>query len=211
MPNIHFSKNHNTSSLRFWTWRDLNRRIHTVKSDEENQAEEFAERAAEIRENLAFLLGAGLSEGAEVALNSLAEGDMNDFCIMVDLAEPVEISGVEPLSEDIRKHLHNFLDKEPWRSLVIDHDITVALACLDEVGANATNVPWYEAAPHLVELMARVLDQANKEQLIRFVGEYNALAERDQLHLPAQLVGIFDELVHAATQRLGMPRQAISK
>ena len=136
---------------------------------------------------------------------------MTDFCIMVDLAEPIDIPDVEPLSEDVRKQLHNFLDGEPWHSLVVDNDIIVTLASLDAVGANASNRPWYEQAPHLVELMARLLDDVNKEQLIRLVGEYNALAERDHLHLPAELATVFESLVHNACQRLGLPMQEIKQ
>ena len=209
MPNIRFTKNHHSSSLRFWTWREFNRRMQTAREDDAAQAEEFATRAAEVREEVTFLLSAGLSEGAEEALNALAEGDMNDFCILVDLAEPIDIPDVEPLDEEVRKQLHNFLDGEPWHSLVIDNDITVTLASLDAIGANPTNRPWYEQAPHLVELMARLLDQVNKEQLMRLVGEYNALAERDHLHLPTELATVFESLVHNACQRLGLPMQEI--
>lgn len=210
MPNIRFTKNHHSSSLRFWTWREFNRKMQAAREDDDTQAQEFAERAEEVREQLNFLLSAGLSEGAEMSLNALAEGDMTDFCIMVDLAEPIEIPGVAPLAEDIRKQLHNFLDGEPWHSLVIDNDIVVTLASLDAIGANATNRPWYEQAPHLVEHMARLLDAVNKEQLIRLVGEYNALAERDHLHLPQELATVFESLVHNACQRLGMPNQDIA-
>lgn len=211
MANIQFTKNHDSSSMRFWTWRELNRRVQTAKKDDQERATEFSERAQEVRDEVEFLLGAGLSEGAEQALNSLAEEDMTDFCIMVDLAEPIEIPDVVALDNDTRNHLHNFLDKEPWHSLAIDNDITVALASLDDIGATSTNRPWYQHAPHLVELMARLLDQVNKEQLIRFVGEYNALAERDHLHLPGELSDVFESLVHSSTQRLGMPMQTISK
>ena len=137
MPNIRFTKNHHSSSVRFWTWREFNRKMQAAKEEDEAQAEEFSTRAAEVREQLDFLLSAGLSEGAEEALNAMAEGDMTDFCIMVDLAEPIDIPDVEPLSEDVRKQLHNFLDGEPWHSLVVDNDITVTLASLDAIGANA--------------------------------------------------------------------------
>ncbi len=211
MPKIRFTKNHHSASLRFWTWREFNRKMHAARETDEAQAEEFAQRAEEVSEQVNFLLGAGLSEGAEEALNALAEGDMTDFCIMVDLAEPVDIPGVAPLAEDIRKQLHNFLDAEPWHSLVIDNDITVTLASLDAIGANATNRPWYEQSPHLIEHMARLLDAVNKEQLIRLVGEYNALAERDHLHLPTELGSVFESLVHNACQRLGMPKQEITQ
>ncbi len=209
MPRIKFTKNHDSSGMRFWTWRDLNRKLQAARSEDETQAEQFSERANEVREEVQFLLGAGLSEGAEQALNSLAEEDMTDFCILVDLAEPVDLPGVTALPEDTRRHLHQFLDQEPWHSLVIDNDITVALALLDSVGATNTNRPWYEYAPHLVELVARLMDQVNKEQLLRFVGEYNALAERDNLHLPQELPQVFESLVHGAANRLGMQMPAI--
>ncbi len=211
MPNIRFTKDHATTSMRFWTWRQLNRRMQAARREDEEQAREFSERAQELCEELEFLLGAGLSEGAEQALNSLAEEDMSDFCIIVDLAEPVEIPGVTPLRKETRKHLLNFLNGEPWHSLVIDNDITVALASLDSIGATSTNRPWYENAPHLVKFIARLLDQINKEQLIRFVGEYNVIAQRDHLHLPEEFATLFTTLIHTATQRLGMPMQAISK
>ena len=209
MANIKFTKNQDSSSLRFWSWRELNRRVQAAKREDEEHATAFAERAQEIRDELEFLLSAGLSEGAELSLNALAEEDMNDFCIMVDLAEPIDIPGVNPLAEQTREHLHNFLDGEPWHSLVIDNDITVALASLDAIGASVSNRPWYEQAPHFVEMIARLLDQVNKEQLLRLVGEYNVLATRDNLHLPRELGATFEALVHSATQRLGIPMQDI--
>ena len=211
MPNIKFIQNHDSSSLRFWTWRDLNRRVQAARKEDEEHAAAFAERAQEMRDKLEFLLSAGLSEGAELSLNALAEEDMSDFCIMVDLAEPIDIPGVTPLAEQTRQHLHNFLDNEPWHSLVIDNDITVALASLDAIGASTSNRPWYDQSPHLIEMIARLLDQTNKEQLLRLVGEYNALAARDDLHLPKELGTTFEALVHSATQRLGLPMQDIHR
>lgn len=209
MPNIKFTKHNDSSSLRFWSWRELNRRVQSAKREDEEHATAFAERAQEMCDELEFLLSAGLSEGAEESLNALAEEDMSDFCIMVDLAEPIDIPGVAPLKEETRKHLHNFLDGEPWHSLAIDNDITVALASLDAVGASVSSRPWYEQAPHLIEMIARLLDQVNKEQLLRLVGEYNVLATRDNLHLPRELGVTFEALVHSATQRLGIPMQQI--
>jgi len=209
MPNIKFTKKHKPESLRFWSWRALNRRVQNAKAADEAHAEAFAERAQEMRNELEFLLSAGLSEGAEQSLNALAEEDMSDFCIMVDLAEPIDIPGVTPLAEQTRKHLHNFLDGEPWHSLAIDNDITVALASLDAIGASESERPWYDEAPHLIEMIARLLDQVNKEQLLRLVGEYNVLAARDNLQLPKELGATFEALVHSATQRLGIPMQEI--
>jgi hypothetical protein len=60
-------------------------------------------------------------------------------------------------------------------------------------------------------MLARILDQANKEQLLRLVGEYNVLASRDNLHLPRELGAAFEALVHSATQRLGLPMQKIQQ
>ncbi len=210
MPNIRFSKPHHSSSLRFWTWRDLNRKLQRAKEEDDAQAEQFAERAREVREEVIFLLGGGLSEGAEQSLNALAEEDMNDFCILVDLAEPVEIDGVEPLDDTTRENLHQFLDQEPWHSLAIDNDIIVVIACLDEVGSEPTNRPWYDTAPDLVPLLAKVLDRVNNEQLIRLVGEFNALVERDHLQLSNELTKILEELIHQASNRLGLPPQKLA-
>ncbi len=211
MPKITFNKNHDSEHLRFWTWRDYNRKLAISKAYDDEQAKMFAERAGELREEVEFLLGGGLSQGAETALNSLAEEDMADFCILVDLAEPLAIPGVEPLEDETRKHLHRFLDAEPWHSLVVDNDITVALALLDSVGSMRTNRPWYDYAPHLVEVIARVLDNGNTEQLKRFVGEYNTLADRDHLHLPDEVPQIFETLVHNACQQHGIAMLPVTR
>ena len=85
--------------------------------DDDALADQFAARAAEVRSQVEFLLGGGLTEGAEAALGALAEEDMVDFCIMVDLAGGVTIGGLEPLDPQTQLHLSEFLDQEPWRSL----------------------------------------------------------------------------------------------
>ena len=204
MPKITFSKNHHSEHMRFWTWREQNRKATAARERDEEHARMFAERAAELREEVEFLLAGGLSEGAEQALNALAEEDMSDFCILVDLAEPVSMPDVEPLAELTRQHLHQFLDAEPWHSLVVDNDITVALGLLDRVGSEATNRPWYDYSPHLIEVIARVMDNANSEQLQRFVAEFNVLANRDHLNLPDEVPELFRTLLHSASQRLGI-------
>ena len=204
MPKITFSKHHHTEHLHFWTWRGDNRRAAGVRAQDEEQATMFAERAGELREELEFLLSGGLSEGAEDTLNTLAEEDMADFCIMVDLAEGVDIPGVEPLQEDTREHLSQFLEHPTWHALIVDNDITVALAMLDNIGTVHANRPWYEYAPHLMEVLARVLDNAEAEQVKRFIGEYNQLAQRDDLHLPDELPQMFNALVQSACKRLGI-------
>lgn len=204
MPNVRFTKKTGyapTSS--FWRWRDINRQLS--RQEDGAVAEEFAERVSELRDELDDLLKAGLSLGAEDALATLAEEDMTNFCIIVDLAEAVAIPGVEPLSEEQQRELLVFLDREPWHSLAIDNDIVVALALLDKVGATHTNRSVYEAAPGLLDLLGSVLSRVNREQLLRFTGEYEVLAERDHLQFPAELVEVLNVLVKAATQRLGVP------
>ncbi len=211
MPNIKFTKlHHQTSDLHFWTWRGLNRQLEFAKRSDEAQASEFCERALAIRDQVEFLLGGGLSEGAETALSALAEQDMVDFCIMVDLAEPIQIPKVTPLPKATRKQLALFLDKEPWHSLSVDNDITVAIALLDKIGAQPTNQPWYRYAPGLMDFSAQLLDQVNKEQLLRLVGEYNVLAERDHLQLQEDVMGVMDVLIKQAAQRLGIPVPTLS-
>jgi hypothetical protein len=108
--------------LELLKWRDA----RTLATDDRALAEEFAARAADVRSQVSFLLSGGLTEGAVAALAALAEEDMVDFCIMVDLASGVDISGVAPLDAETRVHLSEFLDEEPWRSLATDNDITIA-------------------------------------------------------------------------------------
>lgn len=206
MTRIKFTKrNRYSDSLQFWAWRDMNHRLNVAKQEDEDLRDRFAERSLEVREEIEFLLGGGLSEGAEESLAAVAEGDMTDFCIMVDLAIPIEIPQVPPLFEQTRKHLENFLDREPWHSLAIDNDIVVALAMLDEVGAHLTNKPWYHYSPGLVATVASVLDRVDAEQFNRFVGEYGALSARDHLQLPEDVSAILSPLIAQAAHRLGTP------
>lgn len=205
MPKIQFTKKtRHSDSLQFWAWRDLNRRLKTSHEEDENLSQRFSEQAQEIRNEIEFLLGGGLSEGARESLAAVAEGDMADFCIMVDLAAAIDIPNVTPLSEQTRKQLEIFLDDEPWHSLAIDNDIVVALALLDDVGSISTNKPWYHYAPGLIVTVASVLDRCNAEQFARFVGEYNSLAMRDHLQLPTDVVGLLREIVTQSAQRLGV-------
>lgn len=203
MPKIKYLPKHHVTP-NFWRWREANRRLDSAREADRQQQDEFAERAAELRGDLEFLLAKGLSDGAQESLSALAEGDMVDFCIMVDLAEPVEIPGVEPLPKSIRKNLEQFLDQEPWRSLSLDHDITVALALLDSVGAQVAAAPWYRHTPGLFDLLSHVLTEVNREQLMRFIGEYNALAERDHLSFAEDVFVLLQTLVQQATRRLGV-------
>lgn len=204
MAKVRFT-NSRRHSPRFWSWRELNRRIHVAQERDAEQMEEFADRAQTVRSEVEFLLSHGLSEGAADALTTLAEEDMVDFCIMVDLAEPISIPDVEPLQEGTRQHLQNFLDSEPWHSLAIDNDITVALALLDSVGAQPTNAPWYRYAPGMFDLISHVLNEANKEQLVRFMGEYDVLASRDHLVFSDEVTGLLETLLDQASHRVGLP------
>ena len=112
-------------------WRDFYRRLHVESEADREQATAFAERAAEVRIEVEILLRNGLNDGAKDALGTLAEQDMVDFCIMVDLSEGVAMPEVEPLDDETRLHLNEFLSDEPWHSLAVDTDMTVALAMLE--------------------------------------------------------------------------------
>lgn len=204
MPKIDFTPKHKVTP-NLWRWREANRRLHATEEVDHQQQTEFSDRAAEVRADLEFLLSRGLSLGAQESLGALAEGDMVDFCIMVDLAEPVDIPGVEALPKSIRADLASFLDQEPWRSLALDHDITVAVALLDSVGSEMTDAPWYRHTPGLFDLLGHVLSQVDKEQLLRLVGEYNALAERDHLSFSDDVFALLQTLIQQASRRLGLP------
>lgn len=74
---------------------------------------------------------------------------MGDFCIMVDLAQAVAIPGVEPLGKDTVEHLREFLETEPWHSLLVDNDVTVAhtgVRLPDDVLALVANLVHSNAA-----------------------------------------------------------------
>lgn len=192
--------------VRFWTWRDL---THQQIAHDAADAAAFAERAAELREELEFLLTGGLSEGAEETLGTLAEQDMSDFCIMVDLSQEKALPGVTPLASTTRENLQQFLDHEPWHSLMVDTDLTVALAMYENLAIREDNLPWYEVSPNLVRITARVLDQANAEQVRRFAGELEALHARTELKLPSEVAELVRNLVDTAAHRVGIEPPAI--
>ena len=129
---------------------------------------------------------------------------MADFCIMVDLAADVAIDDVAPLEPETRLHLAEFLDNEPWHSLMVDTDLTVALAMIEDLAAGGDTRPWYEVSPDLVRVTARVLDQANAEQIRRFAGELNALHEASGTSVPADAAEIIGYIVENAANRLGL-------
>jgi hypothetical protein len=192
--------------VRFWTWRDL---THQQIAHDAADAAAFVERAAELREELEFLLTGGLSEGAEETLGTLAEQDMSDFCIMVDLSQEKALPGVTPLASTTRENLQQFLDHEPWHSLMVDTDLTVALAMYENLAIREDNLPWYEVSPNLVRITARVLDQANAEQVQRFAGELEALHARTELKLPSEVAELVRNLVDTAAHRVGIEPPAI--
>lgn len=192
--------------ISFWTWRDL---THQQANEDAENAAAFAERAVELRDQLEFLLTGGLSEGAEETLGTLAEQDMSDFCIMVDLSQERVPPGVAPLAASTRENLQQFLDHEPWHSLMVDTDLTVALAMYEDLAIRDDSLPWYDVSPNLVRITARVLDQANGEQVRRFAGELEALHERTSLDLPEEVAQLVRNLVDTAAHRVGIQPPAI--
>ena len=152
-------------------WRETRAR---AEADAE-VAERFRTRAAEVRDEVNFLLASGLNEGAVEALAAFAEEDMVDFSIMVDLAAEA-IKEVEPLNETTREHLAEFLDEEPWHSLAIDLDITVVLAMIEDVLQHSGR--WYESSPRLPVTLAVLMDRVNLEQFRRFEAEWLLHAAR---------------------------------
>jgi hypothetical protein len=165
-------------------------------------AEAFAARASDVRNQVDFLLGGGLTEGAEEALSALAEQDMVDFCIMVDLAAGIGIDGVDPLDEETRLHLQEFLDEEPWRSLGIDNDITIALATIEDMLLRADEAPWYRVAPQLPGTLANLMDRVNREQYLRFAAELQARLKKHP-NVESDGLVIVREVVHGGARRVG--------
>lgn len=165
-------------------------------------ADQFAKRAAEVRSEVAFLLSGGLTEGASETLAALAEEDMVDFCIIVDLAGGVEIDGVAALDAGTRLHLTEFLEQEPWRSLAVDNDITVALAMVEETVARSDREPWYRTSPQLPVTLANLMDRVDREQYLRFASELELRLQRHPNHA-TDVVAIVREVVRAGARRVG--------
>ena len=108
------------------------------------------------------------------------------------------------------EHLAKFLDHEPWHSLMVDTDLTVALAMYESLAIREDNLPWYEVSPNLVRITARVLDQANAEHLQRFAGELQTLHDRHAGELPQEVAELVRYLVASAAQRLGIEPPSIA-
>jgi hypothetical protein len=171
--------------------------------DDAALADEFAARAAEMRSQVEFLLSGGLTEGAEEALAALAEEDMVDFCIMVDLAGGVAIGGLEALDAQTQLHLSEFLDEEPWRSLSVDNDIIIALAMIEDVLVQGDHVPWYRASPQLPVTLANLLDRVSREQYVRFAAEFEERLARYP-HRAPDGIAFVRELVRGGARRVGV-------
>ena len=157
-----------------------------------------------MRERIVFLLENGLNEGAEASLAAMAEEDMGEFCIMVDLAQGVSIPGIVPMQKETAEHLQEFLDHEPWHSLQVDNDVTVTIAMLEDVSVRADEGPWYEICPNMARVAAATLDQVNKEQMQRFAGEISAIRERTGVGPTQDVMALLQNLIHANATRLGM-------
>ena len=188
----------------FRAWRDFYRRMHVESVADREQAAAFAERAAEVRDEVDLLLRNGLNDGAKEALGTRAEEDMVDFCIMVDLSEGVEIPEVDPLDEETRLHLNEFLSDDPWHSLAVDTDMTVALAMLEQVAEDTEGRPWHQVCPNLVWVMSDLLARAGGEQVDRFAGEIQALSSRTGVTLPQDVLDITRYVIENNAQRLGI-------
>ena len=186
----------------FWGWRDYHRRGRSAAY--EQASEYFRDRAQEVADLVSGLLSGGLSEGAEEALAALAEEDAQDFCILIDLAEGVEIPGVNALEDDRLEALQMFLDHEPWHSLMVDVEISLCIAMLEDYGRTPEDVPWYRSHPEVVSVCAQMLDGVNQEQLNRFVGDVNFMADHDDIRLDEDVASVVRYSVSRAADRLGV-------
>jgi len=186
-------------NLELLRWRES----RALALEDQALAEAFSLRAAEVHAQVTFLLSQGFSEGANESLAALAEGDMVDFCVMVDLVGAVKIPDVAPLDESTRRHLEEFLDQEPWHSLAVDNDITVTLATIEDLLERMTNgEPWYHVSPLLPATLASLMDRVDREQFIRFAGE---LTNRQlQVRNAAEQLGFLNEIITAGAHRVGV-------
>ena len=184
-------------------WRDY---LFTHPDRVRGDSDYYLSRAQELRETVATVLAAGLSEGAQRALTDLAEEDSVDFCIMADLAGGVQIPGVDRLEPDDASHLQQFLHEEPWRSLEVDNEIAVCIAMLRAYGENAEETIWHESDPHLLKSISQAFGGVNGEQLGRFVAEINALGSKRHAGFDAELKALAIVCAEMAALRLGVQR-----
>ena len=148
------------------------------------------------------MLANGLNEGAQASLSELAEEDMVDFCIMVDLANHVDIPGVDALGAETARCLEQFFAEDPWHALRADAEIMVCLAMLRAYGESEGETIWHLNDPYLLTAISRALDDCNEEQLGRFVAEANALAERSDIVWDDELNDLMAVCVNRAADRL---------
>ncbi len=191
-------------NLTILKWREAK----LLTTEDAALAEAFAERAAEVHSDVTFLLSAGLTEGAVAALTALAEEDMVDFCIMVDLASGMHMGGVTQLNAQTQQHLSEFLDQDPWYSLSVDNDITVTLAMIEDVLAHAPETPWHRTSPQLPVTLANLMDRVDREQFARFAQELDARLKRhpemaDGTGAGADGVALIREIVRTGARRVG--------
>jgi hypothetical protein len=186
-------------NLELLRWRES----RALALEDQTLAEAFSSRAAEVHAQVKFLLSQGFSEGANESLAALAEGDMVDFCVMVDLAGAVDIPGVAPLDESTRLHLEEFLDQEPWHSLAIDNDITIALATIEDLLERMANgEPWYHVSPQLPVTLATLMDRVDREQFMRFAGELTG--RQQHVRNSAERLRFLNEIIIAGAHRVGV-------
>lgn len=186
-------------NLELLRWRES----RALALEDQALAEAFSSRAAEVHAQVTFLLSQGFSEGANESLSALAEGDMVDFCVMVDLAGAVHIPGVAPLDEGTRLHLEEFLDQEPWHSLAVDNDITITLATIEDLLERmATGEPWYHVSPQLPVTLATLMDRVDREQFMRFAGELTG--RQQNVRNAAEHLRFLNEIIIAGALRVGV-------
>ena len=186
-------------NLELLRWRES----RALALEDQALAEAFSSRAAEIHAQVTFLLSQGFSEGANESLAALAEGDMVDFCVMVDLVGAVDIPDVAPLDDSTRRHLEEFLDQEPWHSLAVDNDITITLATIEDLLERMANgEPWYHVSPQLPATLANLMDRVDREQFMRFAGELTNRQQR--VRNAAERLGFLNEIIIAGAHRVGV-------
>lgn len=204
MAKIHFqNRNQHTESQRYWIWRDLKRQLQNLKQSNNEIQREFSRQAQNVRERIEFLVRFNPG-GYEEALSALAEQDMTNFCLMVDLAAGVRLKEVEPLTKEHQQRLARFLAKEPWASLAVDNEISIALALLDSIGAPDSDTALARLPKGILDVLESVLENVNHEQYQRFLYELERLSVRNSLRLPREAARAFSAQLEHAAARLGV-------